>query len=311
VRAVVTGGTGFVGRHLAAHLRDCGDDVTVLDARSAANSDSDRAAPVDVTDARAVHAAVLAAAPAVVYHLAALSHVGDSWTAGDRLTRVNVDGTRNVLAACVAAGGARVIVIGSADEYGVVGADDLPLRETTPRRPITPYGVSKVAAEAAALEAFRSDALPVVCVRAFNHTGPGQASTFLVPGLAARIAAAERAGDDEIVVGNLDPVRDFSDVRDVVRAYRLLAEHGEPGEAYNVCSGQGHSVAELVDSLLARASRALTARVDPALARPVDVPVLVGDPTKLGAATGWQPTYDIRDTLAEMLDAARADVRTA
>ena len=154
-------------------------------------------------------------------------------------------------------------------------------------------GRRKVAAEQVALEAYREHGLGVVCARAFNHTGPGQPSAFLIPGLAARIAAAEHSGADEIVLGNGDPVRDFSDVRDVVRAYALFVERGTPGEAYNVCSGRGVRVGDLAAELVARATRPLRLVTDDALVRPVDVPVMVGDPTKLTAATGWSPALDL------------------
>ena len=199
-----------------------------------------------------------------------------------------------------------MIVIGSAEQYGTVDAASIPIDEHTECRPVSPYGKSKVAAETLALEAHRDHGLAVVCTRAFNHTGPGQSTAFLVPGLAARIAAAEREGLDEITVGNGDPVRDFSDVRDVVRAYALLAEHGVPGEVYNVCSGRGVRVGDVAARLIARARRPLRVVTDPDLMRPADVPVLVGDPTKLVTATGWQPHHDLEDTLDAVLEAARA-----
>jgi GDP-4-dehydro-6-deoxy-D-mannose reductase len=298
VKAVVTGARGFVGRHLAHHLADLSVEVVGLDV--------DDAQPVDITDRDAVARRIAEVAPDVVYHLAALSHVGASWTDGDRLTQVNVGGTAAVVDACVAAGVGRVLVVGSAEQYGTVDADAIPVAETTECRPVSPYGASKVAAEAVALEAHRTHGLAVVCTRAFNHTGPGQSPTFLVPGLAARIAAAERDGTDEIALGNGDPVRDFSDVRDVVRAYALLAHHGAPGEVYNVCSGVGVRVGDVAARLLARARRPLRVVTTRNLVRAVDVPVLVGDPAKLVDATGWQPEHDLDDTLDAVLAEARA-----
>ena len=297
MKAVVTGGHGFVGRHLAHHLAASGIDVVPLDV--------DGARSLDVTDHDAVVRRITEESPDVVYHLAARSHVGESWTGGDALTRVNVDGTRAVVDACVAAGGPRVLVVGSSEQYGTVDADALPVDEHTPCRPVSPYGRSKVEAEAVALEAHRVHALPVVCTRAFNHTGPGQSPAFLVPGLAARIVAAERDGIDEITLGNGDPVRDFTDVRDVVRAYALLAARGVAGEVYNVCSGHGVRVGDIAERLVARATRPLRIVTATDLVRPVDVPVLVGDPTKLVAATGWQPEHTLDDTLDAVLDAAR------
>jgi GDP-4-dehydro-6-deoxy-D-mannose reductase len=298
MKAVVTGARGFVGRHLTRHLHDLGIDVVSLDV--------DDTRPVDITDRGAVARRIEQEAPDVVYHLAALSHVGASWTGGDALTEVNVGGTSAVVDACVAADVPRVLVVGSAEQYGAVEADALPVVETTACTPLSPYGASKVAAEAVALDAHRVHGLDVVCTRAFNHTGPGQSPTFLVPGLAARIAAAERDRTDEISLGNGDPVRDFTDVRDVVRAYALLARHGVAGEVYNVCSGHGVRVGDVATRLVARARRPLRVVTDPDLVRPVDVPVLVGDPAKLVAATGWRPRYDLEDTLDAVLAAARA-----
>jgi GDP-4-dehydro-6-deoxy-D-mannose reductase len=301
VRAAITGARGFVGRHLAAHLTRRGTDVVELDL------DGERR--LDVTDHDAVVQRIADERPDVVYHLAARSHVGASWDDGEQLKRVNVDGTRAVLDACVRAGVERVLVVGSAEQYGPVGRDELPVGEAAPCRPITPYGESKVEAEAVALEVHREHGLAVICTRAFNHTGPGQPPTFLVPGLAARVVTAEREGHDEIVLGNGDPVRDFSDVRDVVRAYVLLVERGTPGEAYNVCSGRGVRVDDLAAELVGRSTRALRITTSADLVRPVDIPALVGDPAKLVAATGWEPEIELSRTLDDVLAAARTGSR--
>jgi GDP-4-dehydro-6-deoxy-D-mannose reductase len=298
MRAAVTGSSGFVGSHLIPYLRSHGDEVVTID-RSGTP-------PVDVTDAAEVRDVVRAARPDAVYHLAALSHVGRSWDAPETVFRVNAIGALNVLRACADAGVERVLVAGSADEYGAVGPDDLPLTEEAPIRPVTPYGASKAAADVLALQAFLGDGLGTLRVRAFNHTGPGQSTSMLVPGLAQRIADAERAAGSKVDVGRLDVVRDLSDVRDVVRAYRLLVEHGTPGEAYNVCSGRGVTVRDVADTLLSMSDAPLELVVDPELVRPVDVPRLVGDPGRLRAATGWEPEIPLDDTLRDVLTAARA-----
>ncbi len=297
MRAAVTGSSGFVGRHLVAHLRGLGDEVVTLDRTGEP--------PVDVTDARRVRDVLRAARPDAVYHLAALSHVGESWGAPAIVFRVNAEGTLSVLRAAADAGVERVLVVGSADEYGVVDADDLPITEDAAVRPVTPYGASKAAADVIALQAFVGDGLGTVRVRAFNHTGPGQSSTMLVPGLAARIAAAERLGTREISVGSLDVVRDITDVRDVVRAYRLLVEHATPGDAYNVCSGRGVSVREVAEAMVEMSDVPLDLVVDPELVRPVEAPRLIGSPAKLCAATGWQPEIPLEQTLRDVLDAVR------
>ena len=298
MRAAVTGSSGFVGRHLVPYLRGLGDEVVPLD------HTGDE--PVDVTDTHRVREVLREARPDTVYHLAGLSHVGESWDAPEVVFRVNAGGALSVLRAGADAGVSRVLVVGSADEYGVVDAGDLPITEEGAVRPITPYGASKAAGDVLALQAFLGDGLGTLRVRAFNHTGPGQSATMLVPGLAARIAAAERSGEREIRVGNLDVVRDLTDVRDVVRAYRLVVEYGAPGDAYNVCSGRGVSVRDVAEAMLAMSDAPLELVVDADLVRPVDVPRLVGSPAKLAATTGWQPEIPLEQTLRDVLAAARA-----
>jgi GDP-4-dehydro-6-deoxy-D-mannose reductase len=262
----------------------------------------------DVTDGVSVQRAFEEVRPDVVYHLAAYAHVGDSWSEPDHVARVNVEGTVNVLDAARHVEASRVLVVGSAAEYAGAAAAGA-ITEDAPIDPVTPYGASKAAAAAFARQAFLGSGLATVRTRAFNHAGPGQAPTFLVPALAQRIARAEAEGGDEIAVGSLEPVREINDVRDIVRAYRLLVERGTPGDVYNVCSGHGYSVREIVERLLAMATRPLRIAVDPALVRPVDVPSFVGDPTKLRAATGYTPQYSLDDTLGAALDEARAAVR--
>lgn len=293
MRAFVTGATGFVGPHLCAHLAECGDEVTAADDR------------LDITDATATAAAIAAASPEVVYHLAARADVAASWRDPDATLLVNVVGTQHVLDAARAAGARRVLVIGSAEEYGRVDADAGRVGEDTPLRPLTPYGASKVAAGTLALQAWLGHGLETVRVRPFNHTGPGQSPAFFVPGFARRIAEAERSGTDTITAGSLDAVRDLSDVRDVVRAYRLLMIDGEPGEVYNVCRGTGTAISDLAAQLLALATVPLRIATDPALVRPAEIPALVGDPARLRAATGYEPRYDLAATLSAVLDEAR------
>ena len=302
MRALVTGALGFVGRHLVHHLEASGDDVIPLDHRGPH--------PVDITDPDAVREAIVAARPEAVYHLAGWAEVGSSWSDPVGALRLNAEGTLHVLEACRAAGVERVLSVSSAEVYGLVRAEDLPLREDAPQRPLNPYAASKVAADALALQAFLGHGLGVLRVRPFNHIGPGQSEQFVAPAIAARIARAERDGRDEIPVGNLTPRRDLTDVRDVARAYRLLVERGEPGEVYNVCSGRDLAVRELAERLVALADRPLVLVPDPSLQRPVDLPVLRGDCSKLRATTGWEPTTPIEQTLADLLADLRTRVRS-
>jgi GDP-4-dehydro-6-deoxy-D-mannose reductase len=288
VKALITGAGGFVGPYLRRHLESCGDEVVGTDL------------DVDITDGDGVLRAFTDVRPEVVYHLAAASHVGTSWSAPVDVVRVNVEGTLNVLLAALEAQAERVVVIGSAEEYGKVV--ELPVRETTPLRPVSPYGASKAAAEMMASHMARGRGLGVVCVRAFNHLGPGQSDALVASAIARQVAEAEKAGGGVVQTGDLTPRRDFTDVRDVVRAYRLLAESGEPGEAYNVCSGRDVAVQELADHLASRATVDVTFELDESRLRPVEVPVVRGDNTKLRDATGWEQTIPLEETLGDVLD---------
>jgi GDP-4-dehydro-6-deoxy-D-mannose reductase len=299
VRALVTGAGGFVGVHLVRHLEQRGDDVVELERRDDG---------IDIADADALTEAVIAAKPEAVYHLAGAADVGGSWAAPRETFLANALGTLNVLEASRQAGAERVLAVTSADVYGRVTSDELPLGEDRPLRPVSPYAASKVAADALAQQAWLGHRLPVIRVRAFNHLGPGQTDRFVAPSLAARIARNERDGGDEVPIGNMTPRRDVTDVRDVVRAYRLLMEAGEPGAVYNVCRGSAVSVQQIAAALLAMATRPMRLVSDPALQRPVDIPVLVGDNTALRAATGWEPTIPLDQTLSDVLADWRARI---
>jgi GDP-4-dehydro-6-deoxy-D-mannose reductase len=292
---LVTGASGFVGRWLLDHLRSMDDEVVAPD--------------VDVTDASALRAALDDARPHAVYHLAALAHVGDSWAQPRETFAVNASGTLNVLEAARALTPfPTVLLVGSAEVYGRVAASDLPLREDAALRPVSPYAASKVAAEFLGLQAHLGHGLPVVRVRAFNHIGPGQAPTFVVSSLARQIAQASLHGGSSIRVGNLTPRRDFTDVRDVVRAYRLLVERGTPGEVYNVCSGEAVAIADIVDALVRIGGVRFEVVGDPERVRAVDVPVLVGDPGRVARATGWRRELPLEASLADVLDYWRSEL---
>ena len=296
MRALITGGKGFVGQWLAAHLKDCGDEVAVIDLET------------DVADGAAVRRVLSDVVPEAIYHLAAMTHVGESWEDPSQVLRVNVLGTAEILAAArQVPGGPRVLVVSSAEVYGVVTPEQLPLTEDTPTAPASPYAASKLAAEDVALQAWRGYGQPVVVVRPFNHIGPGQSPNFFVPALTKRIIEARRSGAGSLKVGTLTTRRDFTDVRDVVAAYRLLMEKGAPGTAYNVCSGRDVAMSDVAAQLLALAGIDLTLQTDSELVRPVDVPVLRGDAGLLREATGWQPAIPLATTLADVLSSWEAD----
>lgn len=293
MKALVTGAGGFVGNHLVAHLESCGDTVLVTDPTIDG---------LDITDVGGVADLLSSTRPEVIYHLAGWADVGASWANPATAFRVNADGTLNVLLAALESEVERVLIVSSADVYGSVAEEHLPITEQTPLRPVSPYAASKVAADFLALQAFLGRGLGTLRVRAFNHLGPGQTDKFVASALASRIARNEIEGTDEIPIGNLSARRDFTDVRDVVRAYRMIVTDGVPGEVYNVCSGRDVAVQELAEKLLARASRPMRFVTDENLLRPVDVPVLRGDHAKLSEATGWDPSIPLEQTLEDLLD---------
>jgi GDP-4-dehydro-6-deoxy-D-mannose reductase len=297
MKALVTGGGGFVGQHLVRHLEACGDEVTATD-RSTGGC--------DILDAPALLDTFRRVRPEVVYHLAGASDVGGSWQTPQATFRANAEGTLNVLWAAREAGCERVLTVGSADVYGKVTADDLPIREDLPLRPVSPYAASKCAADHVALQAFLGYDQQVIRARPFNHLGPGQTDRFVAPALAGRVARNELRGDEVVMVGNLSPKRDFTDVRDVVRSYRLMVEHGTAGAVYNVCSGTAIAVQELAEQFISMAKIPMRLEADPDLQRPVDIPVLLGDSSRLRADTGWEPQIPLAQTLQDLLDDRRA-----
>jgi GDP-4-dehydro-6-deoxy-D-mannose reductase len=308
MRALVTGIDGFAGRHLAALLRARGDALhgTVAGAErlpGLAGLGAASLRAVDVRDGAAVAAAVADAAPEVLFHLAARTFVPDGAADPAGVFIVNAVGTLHVLAAVAQhAPRCRVLVIGSADAYGAVPAAAQPIAEAQPLRPLSAYGASKAAAEVVAGQWADGTGLDVVRVRPFNHIGPGQDPRFASADFARQLLAVRRgAAPPRIEVGDLEPVRDFTDVRDVVAAYVAIAERGARGAVYNVCSGVGRSIRSLLDDLIAAAG--VTVEVVSAAHRRRRTPVtrLVGDPTAVHAATGWAPRIAWQQTITDIL----------
>ncbi|MGA7834303.1 MAG: GDP-mannose 4,6-dehydratase [Acidimicrobiales bacterium] len=300
MRVMVTGSTGFVGTHLIHHLRESGDEVHGIDRER------------DVTDAVSMRQVFEWFRPEVTYHLAALTHVGESWKKPDEFTRVNVVGTRRVLdAAFDAVADSTTVIVSSSEVYGVVRPADQPLRETFRVAPANPYSASKVEAELVAHGMWRVRRQRIIIARPFNHVGPGQSPTFVVPALANRLLEAKETGAAEIAVGDLSTRRDFSDVRDVVRAYRLLAERGVSGEAYNVASGRDVALSDIAARLVELIAPDVKLVVDPELLRPNEVPVFRGSYDKLHEATGWSPGISLETSLKDVVsDVAERRRRT-
>lgn len=300
MHVLVTGISGFVGPRLAAHLLERGDRVSgtfLIDHPVFSGAGDVRLFEVDLQDAAALARAVRDAAPDVIVHLAGLSHVGESWSRMPDYFRVNVLGTDNLLAA---AGGRRVVLASSAEVYGLVPDAEQPIAEDRPVDPRTPYALTKAAAERLAL------ARGAVVVRSFNLVGPGQSTKFALPTFAAQLAGFRRGsrGEREPVlrVGNLSARRDFVHVDDGAEAFRLLAEKGEPGGIYNIASGRAFSIQEALERLMALSGVEARIEPDPERMRPVDLPLLLGNASRL-RALGWEPRRTLDDALAELWSA--------
>ncbi len=300
-RALVTGAAGFVGKVLVAHLRDAGWDVTGCDV--AASSGVGECLPCDLSDREQVESVLAQTAPlACVFHLAAVTFVPDADRDPAKAFDINVLGTVYLATAmrrhCPKA---RLVYVGSSEVYGP--PQSLPVDETHPLNPSNPYAISKAASDQYCGYLHHAGALDTVRMRPFNHSGPGQSDAFVLSSFARQVARIEVGRAEAVLrVGDLSTSRDFSHVRDVVRAYELAAEKGMPGEAYNICSGKPVVVRDALDWLLQRARVAIRVEPDPARMRPVDIPCSYGSHEKLAAHTGWQPELGFEDVLQSLLD---------
>jgi len=321
MKALIIGAAGFVGGYLANELVHAGWDVygTKLPTESA-----DLDIPIfglDILDAAAVGGLLGKLEPDCVFHLAAQSSVPVSWKQPGLTVDVNIKGVVNLLEAVRGVSmPPRVLLVGSGDEYGYVLPSELPVCEDTMLRPGNVYACTKIAQGMMGQIYARAYGLEVVIVRAFNHIGPGQTDAFVVPGFCKQIAAIEAGlGDGSggggsgggvgvIRVGNLEARRDFTDVRDIVKAYRLLALQGESGEVYNIGCGNAVAIQDILDRLLALSSVKITIEQDPARMRPSDTPVIEADISKVEACTGWKPEIALDVTLGDVLDEWRGKI---
>lgn len=304
-KAFVTGINGFAGTHLNNLLVQKGYEIfgtvkPIHDGGSDPNF-----LQVDIQDFEGMKNAIEKASPDVIFHLAALTSPAMSFkNPSDTITN-NIGGQLNVLEAVKQLGliNTKVLVVSSAEVYGDADESDLPLNESAPLKPLSPYAVSKVAQDFLGYQYFRSQNVKTIIVRPFNNIGPNQGPIFVIPSFARQIAEIEKGGKEPILkVGNLDAKRDFTDVRDVVRAYELLIAQGEAGQVYNIGSGKSYKIKDVLDIFLSLSKANIIVETDPALLRPGDIPELRCDYGKLHHATGWKPEIDIETSLKDTLD---------
>ena len=314
-RVLVTGVTGFAGSHLVDYMltrNDC-EIFGIQRWRSPLENvthfmDKITMVECDLRDASSTRDTLERVRPDWIFHLAAQSFVPTSWSAPTESLTTNVLGQLNIFEAVRRIGlQCRIQIACSSEEYGMVYADELPIKETNPLRPLSPYAVSKVAQDLLAYQYWMSWKVDSVRTRGFNHEGPRRGPVFVASDFAKQIADIEKGLKPPVLhVGNLEARRDFTDVRDMVKGYWLALEKCEPGEVYNICSGRAWRIREVLDLLLGMTPAKIDVRQDPARLRPSDVPVLLGDASKFRKATGWEPSIPFEQTLRDMLDYWRA-----
>lgn len=307
MKYLVTGASGFAGRHVIRQLRDAGHEVTGLVRRGGTiRRDGFDEVIVDLRNGAAVNKAVATVLPEGIFHLAAPeTSVGHSWKEPETTIEANLGSTLNVLgAARRLSKPPKVLCISSAEVLGSVEENDLPQNETAPVRPQNPYAASKAFDEQVCAFYAEHFGIPIIVVRSFNYVGPGQRTQFVIPRFASEIARLEKRGKGRMNVGNLDVRRDFTDVRDMAAAYIVAMEKGVPGEAYHAGSGRDHSIDELLEQLLKESTATIDIVSDPSLFRQTDIPVMRCDNRKL-RGLGWTPTIPLDQTLRDVLEEAR------
>ena len=317
MRALITGVCGFAGSHLADYLLThtdlevCGTDIVSSGANIAHIRERLELYVGDMSDAKTASETLSQANADYVFHLAAQAFVPLSWSDPWQTMENNIRSQLNILQILVDSGARpKVLVVGSADEYGMILPDELPVTEDTPLRPYSPYAVSKIAQDMLGYQYYASHRLPIVRVRPFNHVGTRQSPAFVTSDFAKQIAEIEDGRrEPRLLVGNLEAKRDFTDVRDMVRAYYLALERGEDGEVYNLGAERAYSIREALEALLEMSEAQIDVVQDPSRMRPSDVPVVVSDCSKFRQRTGWRATVNLRESLREILDYWRERVK--
>jgi GDP-4-dehydro-6-deoxy-D-mannose reductase len=312
MRVLITGITGFAGSHLAEYILANHPDVRVYGIvrwRSRMDNISSIVGKVelheaDLKDIISLRKCLAEIKPDRIFHLAAQSFVPTSWKLPAETFAINAVGQLNLLEALLSLKlNPRIQVAGSSEEYGQVFPHEVPMKETNPLRPLSPYAVSKVAQDLLAWQYFKSYGMRTVRTRGFNHTGPRRGDVFVTSNFAKQLAEIEKGKRAPVIqVGNLEAKRDFTDVRDIVRAYWLSLEKGEVGDVYNIGTGQAYSMKEVLDMLLALTKVKVKVKVDPARLRPSDVPILLSDSRKFVSLTGWKPKIPLKKTFQDLLN---------
>lgn len=309
-KALITGIAGFVGSHLAELLLLKGFEVyglcrprTTRDHIESIINDL-HLEDADMLDSHSLYTTISRIKPDYIFHLAAQSFVPTSWVSPSVTLEVNIVGSANLFEAVRQAGIDPVIQIAcSSEEYGLVLDSELPIKETNPLRPLSPYAVSKVAMDYLGYQYYQSYKVRIVRTRGFNHTGPRRGETFAESNFAKQIALIEKGKQKPIVwVGNLDAKRDYTDVRDMVKGYLAAVEKCDPGEVYNICKGQASKIGDMLNLLLSYSSVKATIEQEPGRMRPSDVPVLIGDNSKFVQKTGWNPSIPFEKTMEDLLN---------
>lgn len=311
MKILITGITGFAGSHLAEFLlKKKNAEIFGIERWRSKTDNIDhikkdiKLIECDIRDYSSVNKVMVAIRPDRIFHLAAQSFVMSSWHAPAETLTTNIVGQLNIFEAIRSLQYNPLIQIaGSSEEYGLVHENELPLTETNALRPLSPYAVSKVGQDLLAYQYFMSYKINVLRTRAFNHTGPRRGEVFVDSNFAKQIAEIEKGRKKPVIeVGNLESARDFTDVRDIVEAYWLALEKGEPGDVYNICSGKAWKIKEVLNILLGLSKVKVEIIEDPARMRPSDVPVLMGDNGKFSRRTGWKPTIPLEQSLEDLLD---------
>jgi len=309
-KAFVTGIAGFVGSHLAELLLSKGFEVYGL---VRPRTRRDYIEPImnklhlddaDILDSHSLYATISRIKPDYIFHLAAQSYVPTSWISPSVTLEANIVGSANLFEAVKQTGIDPVIQIAcSSEEYGLVHPDELPIKETNPLRPLSPYAVSKLAMDYLGYQYFQSYKVRIVRTRGFNHTGPRRGDTFAESTFAKQIALIEKKKQEPVIhVGNLEASRDYTDVRDMVKGYLLSVEKCDPGDVYNICTGSAIKIGDMLKLLLSFSKVKVDIKEDPARMRPSDVPVLLGDNSKFVAKTGWKPEIPFEKTMEDLLN---------